>query len=520
MPSFDDPAVVRGQAWHRQGNLPGARRCFEEALEKNPHQPAALRRLGVVLLESGEVKEALARLEESLRLNPDSPEALLALAAAHIKAGDFARAGEAIERASSLAPPGASSQPQDAALSDVPAWSGAAAESVRGIVEILIRLGSSLYALNRLTEAAAAYEAALAAEPENPRIITHLANVLLAENELSGAIAGYERALALRPGDPWIRYCLGLAYLTAGDYGRGWQFFEARLDRQPRWREFNRRRWPGVPSSPPGRSMLLLTEQGLGDVLHFIRYVPAVVAMGFRVSVLADAQLKPLLAAQPWLFAVYDKQDRRPDFDEYCALLSLPWILSHEARAMPAAVPYLRVPAERAMQARGRLAAFAGARIGLVWAGNPKHERDRMRSLSLKRLAAILPKEGVSLFSLQKRCPEADRGALEGWPGLHDLSEELVDFAATAAFVSQLDLVVSVDTSVAHLAGALGVPVWILLPFAPDWRWQLERSDTPWYPTARLYRQPAPDDWDSVLGRVVRDLAEFARRHPGRGPGG
>jgi hypothetical protein len=165
-----------------------------------------------------------------------------------------------------------------------------------------------------------------------------------------------------------------------------------------------------------------------------------------------------------------------------------------------------------------RLARFPGAKIGFVWAGNPNHERDRIRSLSLKRLAAIFPKEGASLFSLQKPCPAADRGSLNQLTNLHDLSEDLEDFAATAAFVSQLDLLVSVDTSVAHVAGALGVPLWILLSFAPDWRWQLDRSDSPWYPTARLYRQPALNDWDTLLGRVAQDLAEFVRNRESSGP--
>jgi hypothetical protein len=381
-------------------------------------------------------------------------------------------------------------------------------------VETLVRLGNSLYALNQLDGAAAAYEAALAASPDNPEIITHLANVALVDNRLPQAIAGYERAHALRPDDPWIRYCLGLAYLTSGDFARGWMHFEARLDRQPLWHEVSKRRWKGKRSSPSGKTMLLLTEQGLGDVLFFIRFVPAVVAMGFRVSILVDRELKPLLSAQPWLHSVFDKQDQRPDFDEYCPLLSLPWILSHKARADPVAAPYLRVPPGRLALARTRLACFAGVKVGIAWAGNPKHERDRMRSLPLKQFTVILAARDATFFSLQRQCPEPDQCTLDELPRLNKAPDALDDFAATAAFVSQLDLVICVDTSVAHLAGALGVPVWILLPFAPDWRWQLARSDSPWYPTARLYRQPALDDWSPVVSQVAHDLADFVRtRH-------
>ena len=509
MPLPDDANIARAQALHRLGDLPGARRCFEAALAENSGQPSILRELGVVLMESGAVKEALARLAEALDLDPNSRATLLAIASAQIKAGNVAGAGEAIALAAEHPPPNRYS-----------AWFQQAGKPVQETVKELTQLGNSLYASNRLAEAAEAYEAALAASPDDATNIAHLAGVFLGENRLALAIEGYERALAIRPGDPWIRYCLGIAYLTAADFRRGWECFEARLDRKPLWRELSKRRWQGTPSCPPGKSMLLVAEQGQGDVIHFIRFVPGVVALGFRVSVLASPALKPLLAAQPWLEAVYDEKDRSPDFDEYCPLLSLPRLLADHAAAAPAPVPYLRVPADRREPARLRLAGLPGPKIGLVWAGNPKHEKDRIRSLSLKRLIPLLPKEGASLFSLQKQCPAADRGTLARLTQLHDLSDQLGDFAATAAFVSQLDLLISVDTSVAHLAGALGVPLWILLPFAPDWRWQLDRSDSPWYPTARLYRQPALNDWDTLLGRVAQDLAAFVRHHPDSGPAG
>ncbi len=430
------------------------------------------------LLQSGAIREALIPLEESFRCEPSSPETLLALASAYRQTGNFAKA-----------------------------------------VDTLTLLGNSLYAANRPAEAGKAYEAALAVSPDDPTILTNLANARAAENRLPQAIAGYTRALALRPEDPWIRYCFGVTCLTAGDFARGWEYFEARLDREPLWREVNKRRWRGMPSDPRGKSMLLLSEQGLGDVLHFVRYVPIVAAMGFRVSIQVDARLKPLLAAQSWIEAAYDKHDQRPDFDEYCPLLSLPGILQRNVDDFPAAVPYLRVPPGQLAPARQRLAGFAGPRIGFVWAGNPKHERDRMRSMSLQSLVPILPKKGASLFSLQKECPADDRSTRDHLPGLHDLSDALGDFASTAAFVSQLDLVVTVDTSVAHLAGALGIPVWILLPFAPDWRWQLERSDSPWYPTARLYRQVQLNDWTAALSQVARDLAAFVRDFPGSDTG-
>lgn len=510
MPFHDDANVAQAQALHRQGDLLGARHCLEASLAGYPRQPSILRELGIVLLESGAVGEALVRLGEALELEPNSPETLLAIASAQIKAGNVAGAGEAIALASECPPP-----PNKYA-----GWFREAGKPVRETVEKLIKLGNACYALNRLDEAAEAYEAALAESPDDATIITCLANVALGENRLTLAIEGYQRALAIRPDDPWIRYCLGIACLTAADFRRGWECFEGRLDRKPLWRDLNtklgKRSWQGAASSPPGKSILLVSEQGLGDVIHFIRYVPAVVAMGFRVSVLVSPALKPLLAAQPWLEAAYDEKDKGPNFDEYCPLLSLPWLLSQNTEAKPATPPYLRVPPDRLARTRSRLATFPSPKIGFVWAGNPRHEKDRTRSLSLKHLAVVLPEAGASLFSLQKQCPAADRGTLTQLPQLHDLSDELEDFAATAALVSQLDLLVSVDTSVAHLAGALGVPVWILLPFAPDWRWQLERSDSPWYPTARLYRQPALDDWGTLLSRVARDIVEFVRTRPAR----
>jgi tetratricopeptide (TPR) repeat protein len=455
------------------------------------------------LLESGLPDQALEFLEKSLHVRPDAKGTLLALASAQLKIGAIAKAGETIKRVMESGPS------TTLALHPTARPSESAPTAVSGMAPSLIGLGKKLYRSNRLAEAESIFHAALAASPDNPEILTHLANVALAGNRLPEAIAVYERAFALRPDDPWIRYCLGLACLTAGDFRRGWEYFEARLDRQKLWREVSRRRWRGNGSDPPGKSMLLLAEQGLGDVIHFIRFVPTLVDMGYRVSVLVAPGLKPLLAVQPWLTAVYAKDDERPDFDEYCPLLSLPLILRHHTSEWRGRIPYLDVPPGPLDHARRRMASCGGIKVGFVWAGNPDHEKDAMRSLPLQTLSAIFPDGGVSLFSLQKRCFPTDRGAMARLPELHDLSGELCDFAATAALVSQLDLVVSVDTSVAHLAGALAVPVWILLPFAPDWRWQLDRSDSPWYPTARLYRQPAPGDWEPVIRQVGFDLAEF-----------
>jgi len=252
---------------------------------------------------------------------------------------------------------------------------------------------------------------------------------------------------------------------------------------------------------------VLHPEQGFGDTIQFVRYAPLVAARGARVVVACHALLTDLLRSIKGV-QVIGTDEPPPAFDYHTPMMSLPRAFETRLDTIPASVPYLFAQPARLEAWRRRLAARgARQRIGLVWAGNPKYPRDRARSCAVERLAPLLMLRDCMFYSLQKGATAAEVVKLDpSGERVLDYSGELESFADTAALIGALDLVISVDTAVAHLAGALGKPVWILLPFAPDWRWLQEREDSPWYPTARLFRQPRRGDWDSVLERVAAEL--------------
>ncbi len=255
------------------------------------------------------------------------------------------------------------------------------------------------------------------------------------------------------------------------------------------------------------KTILLHAEQGLGDTIQLARYVPLVARRGATVVLEVPAELTGLLGRLEGVATVVERGAPLPAFDLHCPMGSLPLALATEPDSIPAAIPYLTASAERLAQWQPRLASVPQPRVAFVWSGRPSHPNDRNRSLPLARLAPLLEMDGVSFISVQPDVSVEDAAVLAGLGGVTALGAELRDFEDTAAVLGLCDLVVTVDTAVAHLAGALGRPAWILLPFAPDWRWMLERTDSPWYPTARLYRQPEPGDWESVIARVRADLA-------------
>jgi len=256
-----------------------------------------------------------------------------------------------------------------------------------------------------------------------------------------------------------------------------------------------------------GKTILLHAEQGLGDTLQFLRYVPLVAARGAEICLEVQPSLLPLLAGYPGTASVLARGETLPPVDFHCPLLSLPLAFSTGLDSIPAPVPYLHAPGDRVARWRELTGPARGPRVGLVWAGNPGHANDRNRSIPFTLFRPICaPLAGVQFFNLKIEASQADAVALAGTPGIVDHSAMVRDFADTAALVAQMDLVISVDTSVAHLAGALGKPVWLLLPFSPDWRWLLDRDDSPWYPSMRLIRQTRIGEWNAVLNRVRREL--------------
>ncbi|HVJ51938.1 MAG TPA: tetratricopeptide repeat protein [Aliidongia sp.] len=371
--------------------------------------------------------------------------------------------------------------------------------------QVVTHLGVALFELDQFDEALALLRQAFAMAPQNARVIANLGHFLDFAGSVDLAISAYEAALSVVPNDREILVNYGMALLRAGRLAEGWALFETRL-RIPDPIETS-----GVPHLPPltatpdlsGRRILLFHEQGFGDTLQMLRYIPLLAAHGAEIVLRMPPALKRLAARVGGTLA---DDTGVTGYDFYCPMMSLPMVFGTVLETIPAEIPYLNAPEAEGETWRRRLAALPGPRIGLVWAGSPRGGLDRRRSMRFDRLAPLfaLPASFVSL-----QLGEAGRG----WappPGTAalDPTGELVDFADTAALVSALDLVITVDTSVAHLAGALGKPVWVLSRFSSCWRWLMGRADSPWYPTMRIFRQRLPGDWAGLIAEVEEALRE------------
>jgi hypothetical protein len=433
---------------HQGGRLFQAASLYEQVLRVDPGHAVALHYMGVVRMQEGRTEEAEPLLRRSLTLRPDTP--------------DFHN-----------------------------------------------NLGLCLRAGDRLEEAVACYRQALAIRPDYVEGLNNLGLDLQQLGKSEEARRCFEEAIRFRPDFPQAHWNLGLALLLLGDYSRGWAEYEWRL----RCREFKvgGAAPAGVPAwqSEPlaGKTLLLLREQGNGDNFQFIRYARPLAEAGARVLVDATPDTAELLASAPGVAGVVRRGDPVPAVDCHCPMLSLPHRCRHLLPGIPGGIPYLSVPPARLEKWKVRLASRGMPRVGLVWAGSPTHANDRNRSCRLRDWLPLLETPGVGWYGLQKG-PAA--GQLAELPAglVDDLDAEIADYADTAAALACLDLVISVDTSVAHLAGALGRPCWVLLPYAPDFRWLLAREDTPWYPSLRLFRQAEAGDWAAVIGR----LADAVRR--------
>jgi hypothetical protein len=279
-------------------------------------------------------------------------------------------------------------------------------------------------------------------------------------------------------------------------------------DFTPWRRDFAQPLWRGEESLE-GKTILLHAEQGFGDAIQFVRYVPFLAAKGAQVVLEAPPPLTALFSRIAGAAQVLARGEALPAFDWHCPLMSLPLALKTRLETIPAAVPYLSASEERVASWKQRLPEAGARRIGVAWAGNRNFKGDQTRSIGLARFSPLLSVNGIEFLSLQKDLRDGDREILRDNSHVRHVGDAMEDFSDTAAILSSVDLVISSDTSVAHLAGALGKPVWVLLQYVPDWRWLLERGDSPWYPTARLFRQPKIDDWESVI-RQVKDRLSLA----------
>ena len=541
-------AFAQALLLERRGNAAAAEQRYRAVLEQNPDHSGALRRLSVLCLERNDFEEAVRLLrhwiarepdaagahanlgialnglnrpveavpyfEKALELEPTRAEAQYNLGRAHQRLGRRTQARECFERAIALRPDYAEAHNMLAVVLS-PTDPERALACFRDAIatrpdyaDAHNNLGILLHELGRHEEAVAAYRQALALKPDHADACNNLGLSLRDLNRHEEALAYFELAQAIKPDHLDAHVNEALVRLALGDYATGWKIYPWRLlgasfskgkkrPAQPLWLG----QWDIA-----GKTILLHGEQGLGDTIQFARYVPLVAQQGANVILAVQRPLTALMASLKGASLVRGQGEPVPPFDGYCPLPSLPLAFKTTLATIPADVPYLSAPAERLAKWRPVLDALPRPRVGLMWTRGPSpHDR---RSLPLRLLQPLLKLPDVRFVALQKEVPESE-AALFASTGMPSFGERLADLADTAAIIAMLDLVITIDTSIAHVAGALGKPMWVLLPFSSDWRWQRHRTDSSWYPSARLFRQPAPGDWQSVVAQVANALREL-----------
>jgi tetratricopeptide (TPR) repeat protein len=478
----------RGNALFKAGRSGEALPCFQRAAELNPVDADSAYRAGVLLKEEGRLPEALVYLDRSADAQPD--HAPIFATRGFIRAG-LKRYEQAIgdyEQAIRLDPTHA---------------------------QACSNLGNALRALGNPEGALAWYDRSLAIRPEIGSA-TNRAQVLTELGRFHEAGEAYRYAIGIDPQSSPLVWNLALFQLLLGDFEAGWRGREARWnipELAKGYPNISTSMWIGE-EPVAGKTVAVFQDEGAGDAIHFVRYVPMLAEHGARVILVVDQELCPLLSGLSGVSHCLPrtKAAALPPFDLHIAIDSLPLAFGTRFNSIPLGKDYLPpLDAQRVQAWEDRLGPHEKLRVGLVWSGSRTHDNDRNRSMPLRLLSALLDVDAL-FVSLQKNPRIEDAETLRERKEIVDHTALLTDFAETAALVSCLDLVITVDTSVAHLAGALGRPTWILLPYVPDWRWLLGREDSPWYPTVRLFRQTEPRDYESVIERVRRDLSALAEK--------
>jgi len=536
---------TEGNILKARGRLEDAVKSYERTLQLAPDLPQALTNLGDALRRLGRLDAALKHCRKAAMLAPDLAAAHGNLGAVLFDRGDWKAAGGSLKAALALAPEDTSIRINLARLEARRGDAGSARDHARlaqnGVTsnaEQCNSLASVFYDIGDLETAKEMANLALGQNPDLADAHNNLGNILTRLGMLEAAIAEFGLALGKSPGNPDYLANLGGAHQAAGDLAAAnfcfddaikadaahadahWNRGLAQLlsgdlatgfaDYEWRWRlpEFRRRHsglaaWTGEDLA--GRTILIHSEQGFGDTIQFIRYAALLAERGATVILETHPPLVRLMRSAPGVDLVVARGAALPQVDFEAPILSLPHLFATTLDTIPAQIPYLYPPRE-APAGLGNFDIETNTKIGIVWAGRPSHKNDSNRSCPLSQFQPLGQIATVRLFSLQV----SDAGSDMTDSIITDLAPVLEDFAATAAAIAGLDLIISVDTAVAHLAGALGKECWLLLPFAPDWRWLLNRNDSPWYPSLRLFRQDRPSDWTGVLARVADDLARRA----------
>jgi tetratricopeptide (TPR) repeat protein len=515
-PHYVDALNNRGIALRGLQRLDEALASFERALAIRPDYVDALYNRGNTLRSVERHQEALASLDKALSIKPDHVDALYQRGLVLLHLDRPAEALASYDQALAVNPGHAAALNNRANTLHV---LDRAAEALAGYdqalairpdyAEALYNRGTVLADLERHVEALASFDQALAIMPHHVDALNNRGMVLRDLKRHAEALASYDRALSIEPDRAETHANRSCLRLLLGDFDAGWEEFEWRwqvAETAPWKRDFAEPLWLGEESLE-GRTILLHAEQGFGDAIQFVRYAPLVAAKGAQVILEVPPPLTALLARIAGVSCVIGRGETLPRFDCHCPLLSLPLAFKTRLGTIPATVPYVFASEDRTLEWRQQPARSGRRRIGVAWAGNPMFKGDQTRSLGLAILSPLLAVAGIEFLSLQKDLRAGDREILQDNPLVTHLGDAIEDFADTAAVMASVDLVITSDTAVAHLAGALGKPVWVLLQYVADWRWLLDRDDSPWYPTARLFRQPQIGDWESVIAQVRSALS-------------
>ena len=460
--------------------------CLDKALAIKPDDLQALQNRGAALLTMNRPQDALASFEHVLQREPRNGEALL----------NRGGAKAALSR-------------HEEALSDF----NAALTLMPGHPNVLYNRGNALLHLGRPAEAMADFDRALIAMPTHARALNNRGRALQQLNRHAEALKNFDKTLEILKNDADAHLNKSLSLLTLGDLAQGFAQYEWRWKRTGMTdtrRGYSRPLWLG--EFPLGRKTILLhAEQGLGDTIQFARYAPLLARAGATVVLEVQPELKDLLTGVEGIASCHARGEPLPAYDVHCPLGSLPLALKTDATNIPATFPYLHASASRLDKWQPVIEALPGKRVAFAWAGQPNHANDRNRSIDLKTLEPLLTLDGISFVSIQRDLHGADAALLAQHANVTAIGGDLADMADTAAVAAIVDLVIAVDTSVVHLAGALKRPTWVMLPFAPDWRWTLSEENSLWYPQSRLFRQPALGDWPSVIAHVRDALVMVAK---------
>ncbi|HXW26202.1 MAG TPA: tetratricopeptide repeat protein [Xanthobacteraceae bacterium] len=498
-----------------RGEFEEAARLLRHWIAREPNVSGAHNNLGIALNGLNRPAEAVAHFEKAIALEPERAEAHYNLGRARQSLGRLAEARECYERAIALRPDYAEAHNTLAVLL-APTDAEPALEGFRraiaarpGYVDAHNNMGIALQELGRHAEAVASYRQALALKPDHADAHNNLGLSLRDLNRHEEALAAFATAQAIKPDHVDAHVNEALVRLALGDYAAGWRKYAWRL------MTANFSKGKKRPAQPlwlghwdiSGKTILLHGEQGLGDTIQFARFVPTVARLGAKVVLAVQRPLTALMANLQGASVVRGQGEPVPPFDGFCPLPTLPLAFKTTLETIPADVPYLSAPADRLAKWRPIVDALARPRVGLMWTrgGSP---RDR-RSMPLRLLLPLMELRDIQFVALQRELPDGEAALLASTGVPSFLGERLADLADTAAIIAMLDLVITIDTSIAHVAGALGKPMWVLLPFSADWRWLVRGEATPWYPTARLFRQPAIGDWQSVVRQVAQALREL-----------